>query len=77
MAETHTRLLDTRISDLLEAAPKSLGVLLEHGFTPLADPLTRRLLAPTITLEQAVRLRGLSARRTEALLHELDALLCP
>lgn len=74
-SQDRSELLDTRVSVLLEAAPAALGVLVAHGFTPLADPLTRRLLAPTVTLAQALRLRGLSDIRAEALLQELEAVM--
>lgn len=72
-SQDRSELLDARVSALLAAAPEALGVLVAHGFTPLADPLARRLLAPTVTLAQALRLRGLSDIRAAALLRELEA----
>jgi len=64
-------LLGMRVSELLDALPGALDVLLEHGFAPLAQPPVRRMLAPTVTLEQAIRLRGLPDGRREALLRGL------
>lgn len=63
-----------RVSELLVAVPDVLQLLLEHGFTPLAQPAMRRVLAPTVTLDQAMRLRGLPDWRREALLTRLAEL---
>jgi len=64
-------LLAMRVSEVLDAVPGSLEVLRDHGFTPLAQPAMRRMLAPTVTLEQAIRLRALPDWRREALLRRL------
>lgn len=64
-------LLAMRVSELLGAVPGSLEVLLDHGFAPLAQPAMRRMLAPTVTLEQAMRLRALPDERRETLLCRL------
>lgn len=68
-------LLAMRVSEVLDAVPGSLEVLANAGFTPLTQPAMRRMLAPTLTLEQAIRLRGLPDRRREALLRRLAALV--
>lgn len=65
-----------RVSTLLAQAPGVLPCLLRHGFTPLANPAMRHALAPTVTLAQAVRLRGLSDAQAEALYAELRE-VCP
>lgn len=73
-------LLAMRVSEVLDAVPGALEMLQEHGFEPLAQPAMRRVLAPTVTLDQAIRLRGLPAWRREALLvrlAELDAVARP
>lgn len=64
-------LLETRVSALLERSPKVLPCLIKHGFTPLGNPLLRKTLAPTVTLAQAIKLRGLSEQAAQALLGEL------
>lgn len=65
-----------RVSALLAEAPEVLPCLVRHGFTPLANPAMRRALAPTITLAQAVRLRGLSEAEAASLYAELRT-VCP
>ncbi|MEJ2291267.1 MAG: DUF1858 domain-containing protein [Deinococcales bacterium] len=67
-------LLEERVSVVLDAVPGALELLLEHGFTPLAQPSLRRMLAPTVTLRQALALRGLPAWREEVVLRALAEL---
>lgn len=67
-------LLDERVSTLLDRDPEVLTTLLAFGFAPLANPVTRALLAPTVTLRQAVRLRGLSDADAERLVSALARL---
>ncbi len=66
---------EMKVSEILEANPAALGVLVEHGFTPLAQPYLRKLLAHTVTLEQALRLRPLAPEREQSLLDRLGDLL--
>ncbi len=66
---------EMKVSEILAANPAALGVLVEHGFTPLAQPYLRKLLAHTVTLEQALRLRPLAPERERSLLDELGSLL--
>ncbi len=68
---------DVRVSTLLEAAPEVLPLLLRHGFEPLRNAAMRAALAPTVTLAQAVRLRGLSEAAALKLRRELVELLPP
>ena len=68
-------LLDERVSTLLERSPEVLACLIRHGFTLLQNPVMRAALAPTVTLAQAFRLRGLSAAAREALLADLAEVL--
>ena len=65
------KLLETRVSALLERSPEVLPCLIKYGFTPLTNPLLRKALAPTVTLAQAIKLRGLSEEAAQALLSEL------
>jgi hypothetical protein len=48
---------------------------MDAGFTPLANPAARAMLAPTVTLRQAIALRGLDEAHARALLERLDRLL--
>lgn len=50
-----------------------LPVLIQHGFAPLAQPALRAVLAPTVTLAQALKIRGLNAERERELLRSLAA----
>jgi hypothetical protein len=47
-----------RVSEVLNHYPDLLKVFLAFGFRPLANPLLRRTLARTVTLQQACRLQG-------------------
>ncbi len=67
-------LLGMRVSDVLEEVPGALRLLVEHGFGPLAQPAMRRMLAPTVTLRQALALRALPTWREEATLRALAEL---
>ncbi len=44
---------DMKISDILERHPYLLEVLVKKGFTPLQNPVLRRIMARTITFEKA------------------------
>ncbi len=72
---TRERLLGTRVSDLLAADARCLDVLVEHGFGPLRQPALRKVLAHTVDLGQAIRIRGLSEETEERLLDDLMGLL--
>lgn len=65
-------LLETRLSVLLECHPEALPLLIDDGFTPLAHPALRAVLASTVTLAQALRLKPLAPAREEALLIKLE-----
>lgn len=67
------RLLGARVSDVIAAHPRALGLLIEHGFSLLAQPPLRRALAPTVTLAQAIRIRGLGPVSRTGLLEALAA----
>lgn len=68
------RLLDTLVADLVDAAPRAVEVLVAHGFTPLANPAVRAVMARRVTLRQAVALRRLPAQHAAALLDALTEL---
>lgn len=75
VAPTSDALLAMRVSEVLKLHESALGVLIEHGFTPLAQSHLRALLAPTVTLAQAIRLKSLSAAEQESLVGQLQRLL--
>jgi hypothetical protein len=58
------------VADVLETYPELQPVFLSFGFTPLANPLLRRMLAGTVTVGQACRFLG---QDVEELLHALSA----
>ncbi|MFO7546793.1 MAG: DUF1858 domain-containing protein [Trueperaceae bacterium] len=60
------------MSDVIAAHPRALDLLIENGFTLLAQAHLRRALAPTVTLAQAIRIRGLDSATRTALLAALD-----
>ena len=68
---------DVRVSELLNASPEVLPLLIRHGFEPLRNVAMRAALAPTVTLSQAVRLLGLSETPALELRRELAELLGP
>lgn len=48
------------VADVLRWFPQTLSVFLDHGFTPLANPVLRRTLARTVSVERAAAMRGVS-----------------
>lgn len=66
-------LLSVRVSELLQRYPAMLQVLIDHGFAPLAQPALRAVLAPTVTLAQALKIRSLDGDRERDLLRNLAA----
>ncbi|MBZ0258959.1 DUF1858 domain-containing protein, partial [bacterium] len=57
------------VSDILDAHPDLLPIFLSHGFTPLQNPVMRKTLAKSITLESACRLMNVDQ---ETLIQELN-----
>ena len=49
--------LTARVADIAEAYPQTIPVFLRFGFSMITNPLMRRTVARSITLEQACRLR--------------------
>lgn len=68
---TFDDLLELRVSELIDAWPATLQVLIDAGFTPLASAPIRVALAPTVTLRQAMRIRSLDALAQEELMRTL------
>jgi len=71
---TTAELLAMKVSAILDARPAALDLLIVYGFTPLKQPHLRAILAPTVTLAQALRIRSQSAAKERALLAELVTL---
>lgn len=65
-------LLEFRVSELIDAWPGTLQVLIDAGFTPLAHAPVRAALAPTVTLRQAMRIRSLDALAQAQLVRSLQ-----
>lgn len=66
--------LELRVSEVIDRIPGSLPVLIDAGFGPLAVPALRAALAPTVTLRQALRIRGQGEARDAELLGALERL---
>lgn len=73
-AVTAGELLDMKVAAILAAHDGALEVLASHGFAPLRQPHLRAVLANTVTLSQAARIRSLTADQERALLDELVSL---
>ncbi len=50
---------DDKIAGLLEAHPEALPILIQAGFTPLANPVMRRMMGGMVTLRQACGMHGI------------------
>jgi hypothetical protein len=45
----------TKVADVLDRYPQTLEVFIEHGFSPLRNPVLRKTMARAVTIEQACR----------------------
>ncbi|MCC6143668.1 MAG: DUF1858 domain-containing protein [Candidatus Hydrogenedentes bacterium] len=59
-----------RVGEVLEVYPELTNVLIEYGFSPLANPVLRKTLAPRVSLAQAARLKDMDP---DALVEALNA----
>ncbi|HEX7021361.1 MAG TPA: DUF1858 domain-containing protein, partial [Trueperaceae bacterium] len=57
-----------------EEDQRVLPLLIDYGFAPLANPVMRKTLAPTVTLAQALRLHPSPPEHQQALLAQLERL---
>ncbi len=64
---------DVNVARLIAAHPEALPILVEAGFTPLANPVLRRTLARAVTLREACRMRSIDL---EGILERLRG-VCP
>ncbi len=65
---------NTNVGKLLDRYPEALEILVRYGFTPLKNPILRKILPYTVTLGQAKRIRRLSDDKFRQLLEELRKL---
>lgn len=65
---------NTNVGRLIEKYPDAIEILASYGFTPLKNPVLRKTLARTITLERARKLKGLSDAEFQEMLEKLRAL---
>lgn len=54
--------ITTKVAALIESYPPALAILIENGFTPLANPISRRTLAKMVSLEEACQMNGKDAK---------------
>jgi TusA-related sulfurtransferase len=66
---------DTNVGELLKRVPEALNVLIKYGFTPLKNPILRRILPHTVTLGHAKKIRRLSDEKFAEMLRELRSLI--
>ncbi|MGB9874178.1 MAG: DUF1858 domain-containing protein, partial [Hydrogenobacter sp.] len=66
---------NTNVGELLKRVPEALDVLIKYGFTPLKNPLLRKILPYTVTLGQAKKIRRLSDEKFQEMLKELRELI--
>ena len=66
---------NTNVGKLIEKHPEAIDILASYGFTPLKNPVLRKVLAKTISLGRAKMLKGLSDEEFNELLKELKALV--
>lgn len=52
--------LNQPVADLLDQHPELLDLLLERGFTPLANPALRKTLGKVTSLKAGSRMAGIS-----------------
>lgn len=62
---------NTNVGKLIDRYPQTLDILIKYGFTPLKNPLLRRILPYTVTLGQAKRIRRMSDERFKEMLEEI------
>ncbi len=66
---------NTNVGELLKRMPEALDILIKYGFTPLKNPLLRKILPHTVTLGQAKKIRRLSDEKFQELIKELRSLI--
>ncbi|MGT2716046.1 DUF1858 domain-containing protein [Streptococcus respiraculi] len=60
--------LSIPVAQVIEAHPEVLDILVELGFTPLANPLMRNTLGKTVSLKQGAKMKGIDLARIQSTL---------
>ena len=55
--------LNIPVAEVLDQHPEVLDLLVELGFTPLANPLMRQTLGRTVSIAQGAKLKGMELNR--------------
>lgn len=63
--------LTARVADVAEAYPETIPVFLQFGFTMITNPLMRRTVARSVTLEQVCRLRRVDSEELLSALRQV------
>ena len=66
---------NTNVGELLKRVPEALDVLIKYGFTPLKNPILRKILPHTVNLGQAKKIRRMPDEKFQELLIELRRLV--
>ncbi|MDO5079018.1 MAG: DUF1858 domain-containing protein [Streptococcus minor] len=51
--------LSIPVAEVVEQHPEVLDLLVELGFTPLANPLMRQTLGRAVSIEQGAKMKGI------------------
>jgi len=65
---------NTNVGKLIDRYPQALEILIKYGFTPLKNPILRKILPYTVTLGQAKKIRRMSDEKFREMLEELKKL---
>lgn len=60
--------LSIPVAQVVEQHPEVLDLLLELGFTPLANPVLRQTLGRTVSLVQGAKMKGLDIQEIQRVL---------
>jgi hypothetical protein len=64
----------SKVADVLSSYPQSLEVFVNHGFSPLMNPVLRSTMARVVTIEQACRREGVDLNELMAELRSVGSL---
>lgn len=60
--------LSIPVAQVIEQQPEVLELLVELGFTPLANPVLRQTLGRTVSLVQGAKMKGLDIQEIQRVL---------
>ena len=55
--------LSIPVAEVVEQHPEVLELLVDLGFTPLANPLMRQTLGRTVSIKQGAKMKGMDLKR--------------